>query len=96
MNSDLYKKLVDMYAGHELPAELEDEMELAAFNNPALSHDMSTLRKTVDMLRADRGPAFTEESNQRILMKMLARSGVEMERQASDPQHIQYQLPMQG
>lgn len=96
MNSDLYKKLVDMYAGHELSAELEDEMELAAFNNPSLSHDMSTLRKAVDMLRAEKAPTFTEESNQRILMKILARSGVEMDRQTTDPHHIQYQLPMQG
>ncbi len=96
MNGDFYKKLIDMYAGRELPAELEDEMEMAAFNNPALSHDMSTLRKTVDVLKAEQVPAFTEESNQRILMKILARSGVEMERQSADPEHIQYQLPMQG
>ncbi len=28
--SDLYSKLVDMYAAHELPAELENRMEAAA------------------------------------------------------------------
>ena len=95
MNSDFYKKLVDLYAGHELPAELEDQMELAAFNDQALSHDMSTLRKTVDMVQADPGPEFTEESYQRVLMKLYAR-GVDIQTNAPEPTHLQYQLPMQG
>jgi hypothetical protein len=95
MNSEFYKKLVDLYAGRELPAELEDQMEMAAFNDPALSHDMSTLRKTVDKVHAEPGPEFTEESYQRILMKLYAR-GVEAQTQAPDPMHLQYQLPIQG
>ena len=95
MNSDFYQKLVDLYAGRELPAELEDQMELAAFNDQSLSHDMSTLRKTVDMVRDDPGAEFTEESYQRILMKLYAR-GVELQTSAPEPAHLQYQLPMQG
>jgi hypothetical protein len=95
MNSELYQKLVDLYAGRELPAELEDQMELAAFNDQALAHDMSTLRKTIDMVQADPGPEFTEESYQRILMKLYAR-GVEIQTNAPEPAHLQYQLPMQG
>lgn len=95
MNSELYQKLVDLYAGRELPAELEDQMELAAFNDPALSHEMATLRKTADMIRAEPTPEFTEESYQRILMKMYAR-GVEVQTQVPDSTYIQYQLPMQG
>ena len=95
MNSDLYQKLVDLYAGRELPAELEDQMELAAFNDAALSHDMSTLRKTVEMLRDQSGAEFTEESYQRILMKLYAR-GVEIQTAVPEPAHLQYQLPIQG
>ena len=95
MNSEFYQKLVDLYAGRELPAELEDSMELAAFNDQSLAHDMSTLRKTVDMVHADPGPDFTEESYQRILMKLYAR-GVDIQTSAPEPAHLQYQLPIQG
>ena len=95
MNSELYQKLVDLYAGRELPAELEDQMELAAFNDQGLAHEMSTLRKTVDMVHAEPGPDFTEESYQRILMKLYAR-GVDIQTSAPEPAHLQYQLPIQG
>ena len=95
MNQEFYKKLVDLYAGHELPSELEDQMELAAFADIELSHDMTTLRRTVDTLRADTGPTFTEESYQRVLMKLYAR-GASIESKAPVPVHLQYQLPMQG
>lgn len=95
MNGDFYKKLVDLYAGHELPSELEDQMDLAAFQDPELSHDMSTLRRTVDALRSDPGSSFTEESYQRVLMKLYAR-GADIEPKAATPTHLQYQLPMQG
>ena len=93
--NELYKKLVDLYAGRELPSELEDEMELAAFSDPELSHDMGTLRKTVDLLRADEPARYTEESYQRILMKLYAR-GASIETSAPTPPHLQYQLPIQG
>jgi hypothetical protein len=95
MNQEFYKKLVDLYAGHELSSELEDQMELAAFGDLELSHDMTTLRRTVDALRADSGADFTEESYQRVLMKLYAR-GANIEPKATVPVHMQYQLPMQG
>jgi len=95
MNQDFYKKLVDLYAARELSSELEDQMELAAFTDAELSHDMSTMRRTVDALRADRGADFTEESYQRILMRLYAR-GANIESKAPIPTHLQYQLPMQG
>jgi hypothetical protein len=95
VNNELYKKLVDLYAGRELPAELEDQLEMAAFNDPELSHDMSTLRKTVDMLQAVPSADFTEESYQRVLMKLYGR-GVEVQTQTQAPAHMQYFLPMQG
>jgi hypothetical protein len=93
MNSELYRKLVDLYAGRELPTELEDEMDLASFRDSGLSREMHSLRKTVDFLRADRGPEFTEESYQRILMKLYAR-GANIQPRAPEPLHLQYHLPI--
>ncbi len=95
MNNELYKKLVDLYAGRELPAELEDQLEMAAFNDPELSHDMSTLRKTVEMVQSTPTADFTEESYQRVLMKLYSR-GVEVQVQNQAPAHMQLFLPMQG
>ena len=95
MKSDLHKKLVDLYAGGELPKELNEELEMVAFNDAELSHDMSTLRQTVDLLKNDPGPECTEESYQRLLMKIYARGG-NIEPRAATPIHMQYQLPMQG
>lgn len=88
-------KLVDLYAGGELPKELNEELEMVAFNDAELSHDMSTLRQTVDLLKNDPAPEFTEESYQRVLMKIYARGG-NIEPRAATPIHLQYQLPMQG
>ncbi|MGV3617007.1 MAG: hypothetical protein ACO1SV_16900 [Fimbriimonas sp.] len=95
MNSEFHKKLVDLYAGRELSSELEDELELAAFANAELNNDMTTLRRTVDALRASDGGDFTEESYQRVLMKLYAR-GADFQPKAKDPVHLQYHLPIQG
>jgi len=95
MNQEMHKKLVDLYAGHDLPAELEDAMEIAAFSDADLSHDMSTLRRTVDLLQSTPKPEHTDESYQRILMKIYMRGG-EMQPKRQDPVHIQYQLPIQS
>ncbi len=95
MNDELYSKLVDLYAGRELPEELEQEMELAAFNDAELSREMTSLRKTVELLRSSEDHVYTDESYQRILMKLYAR-GASIEPKAPEPTHLQYQLPMQG
>jgi hypothetical protein len=95
MNHDLYEKLVDLYAGRELPAELEDQMELAASSDASLGREMSSLRSTVDSLKAMDEPEFTEESYQRILMKVYAR-GVDIQANAPAPAYFQYHLPLQG
>ncbi len=95
MNNELYSKLVDMYAGNELPAELEDQMELAAASNAGLNHDMTTLRRVVDTLHQGNDAEYTEESHHRILMKLYAR-GAEIQTQAPVPSHFQYNLPLQG
>ena len=93
--NDLYSKLVDLYAERSLPADMENRMEAAAANSPALAGDMMTLRGAVDLLHSGEAPEFTEESYQRILLKMYAR-GVELQTQRPDPIHLQYQLPIQG
>lgn len=95
MNSDFYKKLIDLYADRELPSELEDQLEMAAFTNAELNHDMTTLRRTVDLLHQDDEVEFTEESYQRVLMRLYAR-GAAISPKAKDPVHLQYHLPMQG
>ncbi|MFZ4507438.1 MAG: hypothetical protein ACOYON_07055 [Fimbriimonas sp.] len=91
----LYHKLVDMYAGRELPEELEKEMEAEAFADPGLDREMTTLRRTVDTLRGLEAPEFTEETYQRILMKVYARGG-DVQSKAPQPSYLQYQLPIQG
>lgn len=93
--NELYRKLVDLYAGRELPSELEDQMELTAFSDPELSHDMASLRRTVDILHNQPAPEFTEESYQRVLMKLYAR-GADVETSSPTPTHLQYHLPMQA
>ncbi len=94
MNTELYRKLVDMYAERELPAELEDQMDLVAETDVELKRDMHSLRNTVDALKAIPSE-FTEESYQRILIKLYAHAGA-IDTQAPTPKHFQYQLPIQG
>jgi len=94
MNNDFYQKLVDLYAGGELTEELEDELEGEAFHNPDLSYELTTMKRTVDMMRNMPDPGFTEESYQRVLMKLYAR-GVDLQTKGPTPSHLQYQLPIQ-
>ncbi len=95
MNNELYNKLVDLYAGRELTSDLDEEMEAAAATDPQLGLEMATLRNTVDFLHGNRGPDYTEESYQRILMKLYAR-GAAIQPKAPAPAHLQYHLPIQG
>ncbi len=92
--NETYKKLVDLYAGNELPEDLAQEMEQAAETDPELKHDMTSLRQTVETLQNDE-LNFTEESYQRVLMKLYAKGG-HLQTQSPDPRHLQYQLPMSG
>lgn len=92
--NDFYKKLVDLYAGGELTEELQEELESNAFRDPDLSYEMTTLKKTVELMKSMPDPTFTEESYQRILMKLYAR-GVDLEPKSPDPAHLQYSLPIQ-
>ena len=93
--NETYKKLVDLYAGNELPEDLTYEMEQAAATDPELKYDMTSLRQTVDSLQNIDDFTFTEESYQRVLMKLYAKGG-HLQTQSPDPRHLQYQLPMSG
>jgi len=94
--NELYSKLVDLYAADELSEELTDELHTAALTNPELSHDMLSLKTTVQALRSSpEEPEFTEESFQRILMKLYTQ-GVELKIASPEPTYIQYRLPMPG
>ena len=42
------------------------------------------------------GIEFTDESYHRVLMKLYARSGTDLELKAPPPAHLQYHLPIQG
>lgn len=95
MNKEFMKKLVDLYAGDELPTELKDELETAAFGDAELSHDMTTLKQTVQLLKESDSVEYTEENFQRILMKIYAR-GVNIEPRSPSPSHLQYHLPIQS
>lgn len=96
MNTDFYRKLVDLYAAGELPEELAEEMEVAAMTDRDLAHEMQSLRSAVEMLRKDaEEPEFTEESYHRVLMKLYA-SGAPIETKSPTPAHMQYQLPIAG
>jgi hypothetical protein len=92
--NETYRKLVDLYAGEELPSELVNELENVAESDPELKVEMKTLRNTVEALHGDK-ISYTEETHQRILMKIYARGG-HLQPQAPEPRHLQYQLPMSG
>lgn len=95
MNTEMYWKLVDLYAGHELPTAIEEEMEIAAMTEPTLAEEMRSLRETYDILHKEDGPEFTEETRQRILMKLYMK-GVNLEPAVPNVTHFQYQLHIQG
>jgi hypothetical protein len=95
MDKEYHRKLVDLYAGRELPSELEADMEAAALSDSDLAVEMVSLRSTVDLLRAADDAPFTEESYQRIRNKLLVR-GAYFEARSPEPAHLQYQLPIQG
>lgn len=95
MSEEFYQKLVDLYAGCELPEDLEAALVKAAESDPQLASEMKSLRELVHLLRSSPQPEFTEESNQRILMKLMAR-GVQLQSEEHSPGHMQYRLPIQG
>lgn len=73
MTDELYEKLVDFYAGEELPQELQEEIEMAALRDPELGREMSSLKITVGLLQDLRQTPIDPESDQRIKALMCAR-----------------------
>ena len=95
MSNDFYRKLVDLYAAGELPQELKDELEAAAITDKELSHDMATLTTTVETLQSMPKPEFTEESFQRVLIRLYTK-GAPIQTHSPDPGYLQFHLPLQG
>lgn len=95
MSKDIYSKLVDLYAGDELNEELKAELEARAQDDSEISQDMHSLRGTLLLLQQSGKAGLTEESSQRILMKMRTQ-GAQIEQNSPDPSHLQYHLPIQG
>ncbi|MCA0361268.1 MAG: hypothetical protein LCH41_09455 [Armatimonadetes bacterium] len=99
--NDLYHKLVDLYAGHELPEDLVALLEQAAQTDPSLAMDMSQARTLVDLLHTMPAPGFSEADHLRILFKMhtaasdLPENPFSPEQSETQP-GTQYQLPMFG
>ncbi|MBX3119097.1 MAG: hypothetical protein KF784_08535 [Fimbriimonadaceae bacterium] len=95
MSTEFYRKLVDLYAGDELPEELEAELFKAAAEDPELRAEMKAMKRTVDLLHNEPAPEMTEESYQRILIKLYTR-GVDVQPKSPTPEYLQYYLPIQG
>lgn len=101
MSHDILKKLVDLYAAHELPLAVEEEMEVAATADPELAFEMRSLRETVDSIRESDKPVFTQEIEERILNKILMRqygsqNSPIVDDVATNHFHYQYQLPIRS
>lgn len=91
--NDLYRKLVDLYAGQELSEELNLELESAGATDEKLAKDMATLTQTVEILKSHPAPDFNEGDYLRILFRMQT-MGADIPFEEA-PQHPgQYQLPM--
>lgn len=91
--SDLYRKLVDLYAGNDLPEELVADLQNAAAKDESLATDMATLKKTVDFLKAEPAPEFSESDYLRIIFRMQT-AGADIEFAEEERNPGQYQLPM--
>lgn len=93
-DSTFYQKLVDLYAGRELPEELEADMVDRSATDPRLDMDMSTLRATYDRLHAEPAPEFSEDTAFRILMKIQNWSGEDFSPVSEQQTNWQYRLPI--
>lgn len=91
--SDLYRKLVDLYAGCELSEEMVAELQSAAASDESLATDMATLKQTVDILQSEPAPEFNESDYLRIIFRMQT-AGADIEFAEEERNSGQYQLPM--
>ncbi len=94
MKKDLYEKLVDLYAGQELSAELNSELEQAAMTDPDLAAHMESMAQLVSTLHEIPAPNYSADSQARILRKIEQQAALEQRKEI--PSYLQYPLPMQG
>ena len=96
LDSTFYNKLVDLYAGQELPQELETELVEASATDPTLMKDMDTLRQVVSRLHTEKAVEYGEDTQYRIMMKLQAWSGEDLLNSEEQIPSWQYRLPMEG
>lgn len=89
------EEMVNLYAEGSLSEEAAAAMDARVGADPELEAEAASLKWVVDQLRSDPGPVFTEESYQRILIK-LQQKGAEIPPAKTTPAFWQYQLPIQG
>ena len=89
------KKLIEVYVGGDLGDETGGSLRQMVMGDPILEKDLLEMEMTYEQLKGIPAPEFTEESYQRILMKVYTRGG-EMQVQTPTPSHLQYHLPLQG
>lgn len=87
-------KLVDLYAGQELSADLCSELEEAAIADPELAYEMESLTLVVQSLQEIPAPLYSSETEARILRKIERQVTLNQRREV--PSYLQYHLPMQG
>jgi len=87
MNNGFYKKLVDLYAADELPEELTLEMEAAAKDDPALDHDMASLKLTVAALQASKTEGMSDVCYQRVLRRIMDEANLPEQKQVDQDQY---------
>lgn len=97
--NELYKKLVDVYVGgdlgSEVPSDLGSILEAEAAKDAEVAQDLASMQATYQELMDMPAPEFTEESYQRILLKVYTRGG-ELQTKTPVASHLQFHLPLQG
>ncbi len=95
-DGSFYKKLVDLYAGSELPQELEQEMDFAAQSDSELKADMDSLKSIVQGLKESPTEPYTDDVHYRIQMKIQNWSDATISEPTNNSTIWQFRLPMEG
>lgn len=95
MTNEFYKKLIEVYVGGDLGTSVSKDLKQVVDGNEDLKQDLVEMQAAYNALRDLPTPEFTEESYQRILMKVYTRGG-ELQTRTPVPSHLQYHLPLHG
>lgn len=95
-DGSFYKKLIDLYAGSELPTELENDLIEATKDSAELQQDMMSLRNLVNTLHQSSPEQFSEEIDYRIQMKIQNWGENLVIQNQQNSELLQFKLPMEG